>query len=682
MGRVTRQDRSVRIGVFSKAKSRTWSLLGILLILAISLYPASAPVTVFAQASPEVVFYGNSEYPPFEVSGTGDVSLYLGVRGADGFSVKLDDQKPNLKITEDNAPIADFTITPDVSPLAVVVAIDTSNSMLELDGGQSSRLDRARSAAAEFIKSLPQPVLVAVTTFNNLSTNFQAFPKPGEQITTLQISQRLRDTSIPTGGSGTCLYDGVGNAVSLLKSVSGARSKAVVVLTDGRDEIRVGGNIGGKCSASDVDSVVRSANDINAQIFSLGLGGDADVAALDRLSTNTSGQSTQVYNNSDLGAAYDVIRQKLGGHYVVKYSTPSNNKSAQVRVQLDLGNGQAPSGSQLVLIPPLTPDLTGIAPSLVVSGTTNTVQGVIDLVPVIAHPNRIGKMEYYNKDTNTLIGSGAAPDWRLKGWDTNTLAKDGPQAGTSVNIEARAFNANSSGAPTLASTTLTALPVPLEIDWTKYVLFGIGAVAILTLLLTLFLFLNRGRGGVMAARGKPASVTKGEPLAQLIIVEGPGISKPQEHFLYGDRSVGLGRDEDMPIQLPGERVSRQHGEILYRRNQFLYVETKATNGTEIDGQPVQRDTPVPLRDGGEFNFGGQTRAIFRLRQAGAVAAQAGLIPPAQQSLPPRSMPQPVASELHTTEWVRETPLQSTGTPPQYAPGGVQGQGPNDGRPGQ
>lgn len=609
-----------------------------------------------AQTAAEVITYGN---PPAEVTEDGAVKLYVGARGLDGLPVDLLEKKEAVKVQENGAAVTVFTVTPDVSSSAVVVVLDTSGSMLEQDSTGESRLVRARRAAANFVRSLKEPVQVALVTFNDAPETRMAF---SDRDAVSNYLDDIQGNPIPTGGTGTCINDGTESAVLLAGANSTARAKAVVVLTDGREERRQSSDPNSPmtpgCSVAPIERVVSRAQENHVQVYMLGFGGaQLDPSALLNLSTPTGGQYRRSELTGDLNAVYDVIARNLTSRYVLQYNTQANNDTAQVVVGVDLGEGQTPSETIPILVPTLKPDLTDIIPSQVISNTNDNIQGVLNLVPVIGHPNRVGKVEYYLAGQNILLGTGAPPTWELKNWDSATIARDQPAA---IQVEARAYDTTGTGTPSVITRSLTVVKPPATIEPTLYVLFAIGVVAIITLLLTLFNFLNRSRGCMVCAVRKPSSVTKGEPLAQLIVVEGPGLNKPQEHFLYGDRSVGLGRDEDLPIQLPGERVSRQHGDIIYRRNQFLYSETKATNGTEIDGQKVTKDNPVPLRDGAEFLFGGQTRAIFRLRQAGAVAAQTGYQPVPAGSQPPRAASAVAASELHTTDWVRETPIHRDG----------------------
>jgi hypothetical protein len=532
-----------------------------------------SPGRISAQAAADVIYYGEPS-----VSADGVVKYYIKVRDPEGNPATLEKMNElqkagKIKVRENGLDVQNITLASDGSASSVVILLDTSNTMKELDGGSDqsnppdpTRLERAQKAAAQFIRSLDESVQVAVMTFNDVPIVYAPFGTPK-----LDIIKRLEEEKIETGGNSTCIKDTIVAGLDLAKANSAINSQSILLITDGNGD-QTGDAVGKPdegCSTWDLPQLIdKLKNDVRAQIFTLAMvaPGQGDIrkganlgngiAEYTRLATETGGALFLVERVDPLSAdpakpdpmidITNLIKSKLDGRFSVQYRTLSTGGRVPVSTIVDFGNGQSPTREIEVLVPPI--------------------------------------------------------------------------------------------------------PAP---PWSQYVLFGIGAVAIATLLLTLFLFLNRGRGGVAAVMSrKPASVTKGEPLAQLIIVEGPGVTKPQEHFLYGDRNVGLGRDDDMPIQLPGERVSRQHGEILYRRNQFLYSENKATNGTDIDGQRVAKDAPVPLRDGCDIIFAGQTRAIFRLRQPGAVAAQSGYIPAAQVVGQQPKVSQVAASELHTTEWVR------------------------------
>ena len=72
--------------------------------------------------------------------------------------------------------------------------------------------------------------------------------------------------------------------------------------------------------------------------------------------------------------------------------------------------------------------------------------------------------------------------------------------------------------------------------------------------------------------------------ATLVVVEGdaPGA----EHRLRAPRVV-LGRGEGVGIPLPDDEVSLQHAAVEYTGDGFRVVDLGSTNGTLVNGAPIQ-----------------------------------------------------------------------------------------------
>lgn len=92
------------------------------------------------------------------------------------------------------------------------------------------------------------------------------------------------------------------------------------------------------------------------------------------------------------------------------------------------------------------------------------------------------------------------------------------------------------------------------------------------------------------------------PAAWLVVRHGDQIGKTFE--LYADRPLTLGRD---PAQSDGfindPTVSGRHAQVRYENARFTLYDLGSTNGTFINGQPVQRQ---PLWDGIELRLGTTT----------------------------------------------------------------------------
>jgi len=72
--------------------------------------------------------------------------------------------------------------------------------------------------------------------------------------------------------------------------------------------------------------------------------------------------------------------------------------------------------------------------------------------------------------------------------------------------------------------------------------------------------------------------------------------------LEKQRSV-LGRSRDADVQIEDANVSRRHAEIVQEGSTYWLVDLGSTNGTEVDGQRVQR---IRLADGSRFTIGETT----------------------------------------------------------------------------
>jgi len=103
---------------------------------------------------------------------------------------------------------------------------------------------------------------------------------------------------------------------------------------------------------------------------------------------------------------------------------------------------------------------------------------------------------------------------------------------------------------------------------------------------------------------------------------------------YSVPAAGLliGRRADAGVPLDDPEVSRRHAEVRCRGGQYLVADLGSSNGTLLNGQPVNAETP--LADGDVLQVGG-ARLTFRLRRRPVAPP-----PPAVPAPPAR--PAPVA----------------------------------------
>lgn len=84
----------------------------------------------------------------------------------------------------------------------------------------------------------------------------------------------------------------------------------------------------------------------------------------------------------------------------------------------------------------------------------------------------------------------------------------------------------------------------------------------------------------------------------------------------------IGRGMEADVLLDDLRASKKHAEVRNVSGRFLLNDLNSTNGTLLDGQPVQSE--VSLQDGDEFSIGETTIVFTRNLPPGAESAFARL----------------------------------------------------------
>jgi tight adherence protein B len=149
---------------------------------------------------------------------------------------------------------------PVVSQLEVILAIDTSESMLPA-------IEAAKAAATVFIASMPADVPIGVETFAD-SVSVLTAPTTDRELITVQIA------SISTGGD-TALYDVVVGASQHFTPP--IEHKVIVLLSDGKDE----------GSTATLDDAVLASQEVQVESISL-TGSETDLTSLMALGAVTS----------------------------------------------------------------------------------------------------------------------------------------------------------------------------------------------------------------------------------------------------------------------------------------------------------------------------------------------------------------------------------------------------------
>jgi VWFA-related protein len=293
-----------------------------LLVLALIVVPVGL---VFAQgggpASIEIRSVADDALP----------QLTLFVNSEDAFGVPVQDlTAEDFTVTIGGTP-AQITAVQNVArdnlPISVVLAIDTSESML------GEPLANTKQAALAFLDNLSPGDEVALLTFASSVKVQQPF-------TTDLDTVRASIESLKAGGK-TALYDAEYQAVELASTAANPRRFAVF-LTDGNEY--------GGLSVHSAEEAVTLATEQNLSFYVFGIGFEVDPRQLSDLATRTRGESYFYPDTSTLAKAYDFLSKYLRTNYVITVDTTlePNGEAAPITVSV---------GDQSETYDYVTPDL-------------------------------------------------------------------------------------------------------------------------------------------------------------------------------------------------------------------------------------------------------------------------------------------------------------------------------------
>lgn len=202
-----------------------------------------------------------------------------------------------------------------LSPVRLALLLDASGSMRR-------DVEQVREAARMFVSSLPKQDRLAVMLFAD-KAEFE------HDITGIREWTNEAIDSYQAGG-GTALYDALFTSLERLRREEGRR--AVVLLTDGRDENNPGTAPGSVRTYEDVLGTLRESE---ALIFAIGMGPNVDREKLQELADKSGGEAYFPETVESLQAEYTRIVENLRRRYVITYtSTNSNHDGAWREVEI------------------------------------------------------------------------------------------------------------------------------------------------------------------------------------------------------------------------------------------------------------------------------------------------------------------------------------------------------------
>ena len=188
-----------------------------------------------------------------------------------------------------------------VTPVSLVLALDASGSLKKSE-------EIARQAGRSFVEALRPEDSLSVMTFADSTAFIHDF-------TTNRKGSLEALDNYHTGG-GTALYDAVAESLQHLRTVEGRR--AVVVVTDGRDENNPGTGPGSRRTLEELNEELKKTD---AMIFAIGVGTKVDRELLQRLADESGGEAYFSDDISVLQKNYDRVIENLRRRYVISYAS-------------------------------------------------------------------------------------------------------------------------------------------------------------------------------------------------------------------------------------------------------------------------------------------------------------------------------------------------------------------------
>jgi Ca-activated chloride channel homolog len=217
----------------------------------------------------------------------------------------------DLVVLEDGVEQKIDTFQEATTPVSLVLTLDASGSM-------KKSADKVVAAAREFVAAVRPEDRLGLVVFADQSVVAHDLTQDRESVDKI-ISEY-------TALGGTALYDALCDSFSLVKQAPGRR--AVVVLTDGRDENNPGTAPG---STRTWEDVTRALKETDVTVFTVGLGTKIDPDRLKVLAAATGGQAYFPTEVSELAAQFARVTENLRHRYVISFTATNGKRDGSWR---------------------------------------------------------------------------------------------------------------------------------------------------------------------------------------------------------------------------------------------------------------------------------------------------------------------------------------------------------------
>jgi len=247
-----------------------------------------------------------------------------------------------------------------VRPRVAMVLIDVSGSMnTRLRAGQT-RFEAAKAAAAIFLNGFEEGAdRLAVVPFG--SQRVQEVIRSGRFATTKERAlQEIYDLPTPAPNTNTALYSAIDEALNVLsratREVPGSPESVLIVMTDGKNDVRAGDDPGLLTGAEGLRAVARKVQDSDIPVHAIGFGNkdEIDETALRRIGT----KYEMTEDPEDLKRLFTVARALLNSRIRVTFESPwpdrtsLGGRSFPFTADLRLASGEALHSNEATLSTP------------------------------------------------------------------------------------------------------------------------------------------------------------------------------------------------------------------------------------------------------------------------------------------------------------------------------------------
>jgi hypothetical protein len=555
----------------------------------------SPGLTAMAQAELPAVMIHKAELAPDVPQVTAEISVIEHKPGTSGnFVSGL--TPAEFEVFEDNqqVPPGDVAVTEQTAGQAIVVVLDTGANVVTRPGVTSrTRWDDASAFSEDRARN---GLISELVDYRLADDDWIGIVGVGDSVTPVVPLGRDRNEVTnnvklmrPYNGA-TPLRAGIDQALELFKTsdLPAHLRKSIVVLSDGIDVFK---------NPDEFSDLIRRANETGVTFYTIGLASPNSTAGfetvgLERLAKQTEGDFV-AHNGPEQRAQVLALFDRLATQrqqYHLSYPTHAGQGRHDLRVRVTTPDGvveaQTDFVSQLQM-----PTLEIAVDKL---GVTKG-----DKVAITPHWNVI---DGYNRNPARVVylvdGSVITTLNTLDPfvWDTAGITKGGDYP-----IEARGYDSVLIDAPPAASNQLKVkveIPVPETVvqsvgqNWLGLLLLPIVVLLLIIVIpnrkkITQTARATTQRLQVATRRLAPLSAARYKLMA---------LNLGQE-FPLTEKIVRIGRDPNSGIALNDPGVSLAHADLIEDQSgTYMIVDLTSTNGTYVNGQPLQRG-PMPGQPG-------------------------------------------------------------------------------------